>query len=72
MMWCIPNYRIFRALYDNVTLIITSYPNYGDSFLDWIRVFYSDISSCIMNDGFSDTFEVNRGVSQGDLCDHTY
>ena len=41
--------------------------NFGDSFLHWIRVLYSDISSCIMNNGFaSDIFEVNRGVRQGD------
>ena len=47
--------------------------NFGDSFLHWIRVLYSDISSCIMNNGFaSDIFEVNRGVRQGILCHHTY
>ena len=41
--------------------------NFGDSFIHWIKVFYSDISSCIMNNGFaSDIFYVKRGVRQGD------
>ena len=41
--------------------------NLGDSFIHWIKVFYSDISSCIMNNGFaSDIFDVKRGVRQGD------
>ena len=41
--------------------------NLGDSFIHWIKVFYSDISSCIMNNGFaSDIFYVKRGVRQGD------
>ena len=37
--------------------------NFGDSFIHWIKVFYSDISSCIMNNCFaSDIFDVKRGV----------
>jgi len=41
--------------------------NLGDSFIHWIKVFYSDISSCIMNNGFaSDIFYIKRGVRQGD------
>ena len=41
--------------------------NFGDSFIHWIKVFYSDISSCIMNNGFaSDIFYVKRGVRHGD------
>ena len=41
--------------------------NFGDSFIYWIKVHYSDISSCIMNNGFtSDIFDVKRGLRQGD------
>ena len=41
--------------------------NLGDSFIHWIKVFYSDISSCIMNNDFgSDIFDIKRGVRQGD------
>ena len=41
--------------------------NFGDSFIHWIKVFYLDISSCIMNNGFAlGIFYVKRGVRQGD------
>ena len=41
--------------------------HFGDSFIHWIKDFYSDISSCIINNGFaSDIFDVERGVRQGD------
>ena len=37
--------------------------NFGPSFIQWIRTLYSNISSCIINNGFtSDYFEVGRGV----------
>ena len=37
--------------------------NFGDSFIHWIKVFCSDVSSCIMDNGFaSDIFDVKRGV----------
>ena len=41
--------------------------NIGPSFIQWIRTLYSNISSCIINNGFtSDYFAVGRGVRQGD------
>ena len=41
--------------------------NFGPSFNRWIRVLYSNISSCIINNGFtSNYFAVGRGVRQGD------
>ena len=41
--------------------------NFGDSFINWISVFYSNISSCVTNNGFSSPmFKVGRGVRQGD------
>ena len=41
--------------------------NFGESFIRWVKVFYSDISSCVMNNGFaSQLFEIKRGVRQGD------
>ena len=41
--------------------------NFGSSFIQWIRTLYSNISSCIINNGFtSDYFAVGRGVRQGD------
>ena len=41
--------------------------NFGTSLLRWINLFYNNISSCIMNSGFSSGyFEIGRGVRQGD------
>ena len=40
---------------------------FGESFLWWIKTFYNSISSCVINNGFSTpTFNVKRGVRQGD------
>ena len=41
--------------------------NFGTYFLQWIKTFYTDISSCVLNNGFTtDLFQVRRGVRQGD------
>ena len=41
--------------------------NFGNSFINWISVFYTNISSCVTNNGFSSPmFKVERGVRQGD------
>ena len=40
---------------------------FGDSFRSWIKVLYTDISSCVMNGGRSTGyFDIKRGVRQGD------
>ena len=41
--------------------------NFGQSFIKWARIFYTNISSCIMNNGIATPlFSVGRGVRQGD------
>ena len=41
--------------------------NFGTYFLQWITTFYTNISSCVLNNGFTtDLFQVRRGVRQGD------
>ena len=41
--------------------------NFGESFIKWVTVLYSNISSCVLNNGFStQIFQVHRGVRQGD------
>ena len=41
--------------------------NFGPSFIVWIKAFYSDIKSCVINNGFtSPLFKLSRGVLQGD------
>ena len=40
---------------------------FGNSLARWVETFYSNVSSCIINNGsFSANFELNRGVRQGD------
>ena len=42
------------------------YYNFGTSLVAWIKLFYTDISSCIQNNGWSsDFFALSRGVRQG-------
>ena len=42
------------------------YYNFGNSFITWIKLFYTDIYSCVQNNGWSsDFFTLSRGVRQG-------
>ena len=41
--------------------------NFGDSIKRWVNVFYNDIQSCVIQNGFlSEPFIVKRGCRQGD------
>ena len=41
--------------------------NFGPSFIKWIQMFYNNLSSCVLNNGFfSSPFQLERGVRQGD------
>ena len=41
--------------------------NFGDSFIKWVRLLYTNISSCIMNHGTTTPyFHLERGTRQGD------
>ena len=41
--------------------------NFGPDFICWVRTFYKNIESCIINNGnTSDYFTLERGVRQGD------
>ena len=40
---------------------------FAELFIRWVKVLYSDISSCVTNNGFaSELFEIKPGVRQGD------
>ena len=61
----------FEKAFDSISLnfwleALRSF-NFGPSFIKWVSVFYSNISSCVINNGFSTPlFPVERGVRQGD------
>ena len=61
----------FQKAFDTVSRdflfrTLTSF-GFGPSFLQWIHTFYNNISSCVINNGFStQPFAVERGVRQGD------
>jgi len=41
--------------------------NFGSSFIRWIKLFYNNISSCVINNGYtSKYFSLHQGVRQGD------
>ena len=41
--------------------------NFGPTFIQWFQLFYTDISSCVINNGnTSRYFKIQRGVRQGD------
>ena len=41
--------------------------NFGEEFINWIKIFYKDIISCVsVNGSLSSWFKIQRGVRQGD------
>lgn len=41
--------------------------NFGPCFINWVKLFYNDIESCVINNGVtSPYFKIGRGVRQGD------
>ena len=43
------------------------YFNFGDNLIRWVKSFYNDICSCVINNGETTKyFNVSRGVRQGD------
>ena len=40
--------------------------NFGDAFLDWIKILYTDIKLCVTNNGYySECFKLSRSIRQG-------
>ena len=60
----------FKKAFDTLQLTFVektlSFYNFGESIKAWIELFYTDITSCIQNNGWSsDFFQLGRGVRQG-------
>ncbi|KAL9988158.1 hypothetical protein ACROYT_G002566 [Oculina patagonica] len=59
--------KAFDSLDHRFLLKVLRTFNFGPSFIQWIRTFYSNVSSCVINNGFATSyFNVDRGVRQGD------
>ena len=40
--------------------------NFGNKFIQWVKILYNNILSCVGNNGYySDYFELSRGIRQG-------
>ena len=59
--------KAFDSLNWNFLLISLEFFGFGESFLGWIKTFYKNISSCVINNGFSTlSFNLKWGVRQCD------
>ena len=58
--------KAFDSLEWNFLFKVLEVMNFGPMFRKWIQTFYSNITSCVMNNGHaSDLFQLYRGVRQG-------
>ena len=58
--------KAFDSIDHNFILKTLAHFNFGDSFINWIRLFYLDAQSCVINNGYmSEFFDIKRGVRQG-------
>ena len=58
--------KAFDSLDWNFLRNCLSYFNFGQSFCKWVELFYSNATSCVINNGFtSNYFRLFRGVRQG-------
>ena len=63
-------FLVFKKTYDSIEWdylsTVLEVFNFKEDFKRWIKVFYTDISSCVTNNGFaSPFFNLNRGVRKG-------
>ena len=58
--------KAFDSLDHTYLLKVWEKLNFGTYLLQWIKTFYTNISSCVLNNGFTtDLFQVRRGVRRG-------
>ena len=58
--------KAFDSLSHQFILNTLNNLNFGNDFIQWVKLFYTDISSIIVNNGnFSEPFVLERGVRQG-------
>ena len=58
--------KAFDSINHDYLIKVLEFFNFGQSLINWIKVFYNDVCSCIHNNGYlSDFFTIKRGVRQG-------
>ena len=58
--------KAFDSLDHNFMYKTLKHFNFGDDLLQWTELFYTDVKSCILNNGhMTDFFHIGRGVRQG-------
>jgi hypothetical protein len=63
-------YNIQEKAFDSLecTFILTTLKHFGfnESFIIWVKTLYSNIQTCVMNNGWiSEIFKNSRGIRQG-------
>ena len=67
MLLAIDLEKAFDSLNHSFLFKVLEKLNFGVYFVQWVKKFYTDISSCVLNNGFTtDLFPVRRGVRQRD------
>ena len=58
--------KAFDSLDHNFMYEALKHFNFGDDILQWTKLFYTDVKSCVLNNGhMTDFFNICRGVRQG-------
>ena len=58
--------KAFDSIDHDFLIKCLRYFNFEGSFINWIKLFYSNAKSCVNNNGHhSDFFPIQRGVRQG-------
>ena len=59
--------KAFDSISWNFLFSVLKFFNFGDSFINWVRVFYKNINSAVIQGGnLSEFFNIERGCRQGD------
>ena len=67
MIFSIDFEKAFDKLEWDFIVKVLKYYGFPEDICNWIRLFYTKIESCIINNGFtSNYFKLSRGVRQGD------
>ena len=59
--------KAFDTIKWNFLYQVLEHFNFGKCFIDWIKIIYNKVYSCVTNNGYSSTpFNITKGIRQGD------